>query len=84
MNPPNWSECKERSNGIASLRASKTSRSESEVASDGTCPALHRRIVAARRSAHSLLRLLALGGFGFAKTIFNRFRLPTLQPQGAT
>ena len=27
-----WSECKERSDGIESLRASKTSRSESEVA----------------------------------------------------
>ena len=35
-----WSECKERSDGIASLRASKTSRSESEVAGDGTCAAL--------------------------------------------
>ena len=29
-----WSECKERSDGIASQRASKTSRSESEVAGD--------------------------------------------------
>ena len=40
-----WSECKERSDGIASLRASKTSRSESEVAGDRTCATLSSRIV---------------------------------------
>ena len=64
-----WSECKERSDGIASLRASKTSRSESEVEGKRTCVALHRRIVVARRSTGSLLQLLALGGFAAAKTI---------------
>ena len=39
----------------------------------------HRRIVVDRR-AIALLRLLALGGFGFAKTVINCFRSPTRLP----
>ena len=63
--------------------ANKTSRSESEVAGDRTCVALHRRIVVARRSTGSLLQLLALGGFAAAKTVINCFYLATLPPQGS-
>ena len=37
----------------------------------------HRRIVVARRNRRLLLQLLALGGFGFVKTVINCFRLPT-------
>ena len=80
-NPDFWSECKERSDGIASLRASKTSRAESEVEGKRTCVALHRRIVVARRSTGSLLQLLALGGFAAVKTVINCFYLATLPPQ---
>ena len=43
---------------------------------------LHRRIVAARRSVHSLLRLLALGGFASQKTILNCFFLATFNYAG--
>ena len=43
-----------------------------------TLPPLHRRIVAAYRLRKSrLCRLVALGGFGFAKIIINCFCSPT-------
>ena len=96
MNLRFWSECKERSDGIASLRASKTSRpaergrGATELALPcqvaamyrvRTCVALHRHIVVACRSTGSLLQLLALGGFAAVKTVINCFYLATLQPQ---
>ena len=44
----------------------------------GSCSSLHRRIVVARCSIHSLLQLLALGGFAAQKQQLNCFCL--LQP----
>ena len=72
-----WSECKERSDGIASLRASKTSRS-AERRNLRCPPPSHSRCVSVDQFPPSTP---CSRRFRCGKTVVNCFYLATLPPQ---